>query len=158
MKKIALFLALLSAQLATAATSPIMKKYGYACKSVEVVIDSIVRNDSIRGHVVGLPTEAYDHFKMIFYVKTNRWYIHPYEYAQNQSEGYSFTYLRPDGSFKMRTVLRDVPAKRLAAVLVPRSYKIRNQRFWLHGIFGFFGITKGSCSYTTVNGNGDFFL
>jgi hypothetical protein len=158
MKKIVLILALMSAYVANAATSPIMKKYGYACKSVEVVIDSIVRNDSISGHVVGLPTDAYDQFEMIFYVKTNRWYIHPYEYSSNQGEGYSFTYLNPDGSFKIKTILRDVPAKKLAAVLVPRTYKIRNQRLWLNGIFGFFGITRGSCQHTIVNGNGDFFL
>lgn len=158
MKIIILMLGLMIVNFASANEPSIMQQYGYSCKNVQVVVDSVIKNNSINGHVVGLPTEAYDKFKMVFYIKTNRWYIHPYAYTTDQAEGYSYTNLRADGSFKIKTILRDVPAKKLAAVLVPKNYKIRNQHIALKPIFGIWGILKGACNYTTVKGNGDFFL
>ncbi len=137
-------------------TKQILKDNKYACKSTEVVIDSIVANDKITGHVKGLPQDSYKDFKMVFYVQTNRWYVHPFE---NSDEGSTFANLNHNGTFSIQTVRRQVPSKKLVAVLVPKSYKIRSQRFLLKPFLGFIGgILKYECAHTIVDGNGDFFL
>lgn len=133
----------------------ILKEYSYACKSSEMVVDSIVKNDYIKGHVKGLPTDAMKKFKVLVYVKTNRWYIHPYAWNENHGEGYSYAHLNENGEFKIRTVLR-VPASEMVAMLVPRPVKVSNQKFWLKPIWGIFGGVKYQCTHTHVQGNGDF--
>lgn len=131
-----------------------LKEYNYACKSVEVNIDSIEKNEWITGHVKGLPEDALEKFKMIFYVKTNRWYIHPFAGA---GEGETYAKLNENGEFKIRTVKRNVSATKLVAVLVPIPVKIKPQRLWLKPLLGIFGgILKFSCASTLVDGNGDF--
>jgi hypothetical protein len=134
----------------------VLKEYSYACKSTEVSVDSIVRNDHIKGHITGLPVEAYDKFKVVFYVKTNVWYVHPYTYYEGQDEGYSYSSLDAQGGFKVKTVLRNIPAKELAAVLVPKAYKIKDRRWWLKPVVGIGGVLKFQCAHQLVPGNGDF--
>lgn len=134
-----------------------LKEYSYACKTAQVSVDSIIPNESISGHVTGLPTEALDKFKMVFYVKTNVWYVHPYKYYNGQEEGYSYSNLNANGEFKVKTVRRQIPSKEMVAVLVPKSFKIRSQRWWLNPIFGFIGgILKYECAHQRISGNGDF--
>lgn len=129
------------------------------CRSAEVVVDEIVKDSHITGHVKGLPTQALDKFKVVFYVKTNYWYVHPYSYYEGQEAGYSYSNLDGNGNFKVKTVRREVPAKKMAVVVVPKSYKIRTRKFWLKPLFGFFGgVLKNECNHTIVEGNGDFFL
>lgn len=138
-------------------TKRTLKEYNYACRNTEVSVDSIVANEHIQGHIKGLPTEAFDKFMVVFYVKTNRWYIHPYTYYEGQEEGYSFSNLTANGSFEVKSVKRAVPSKELAAVLVPKTFKIRSQSWLLNPLFGFLGgILKYDCAYTRVPGNGDF--
>lgn len=148
-----------SALAAKSETRQILREYKNECKSTVVSVDEIVKNSHIKGHVKGLPTEAYDKFKVVFYVKTNRWYVHPYTHHENQEEGYSYSNLNATGEFKVRTVRRDVPSSKMAVVVVPRSYKITNQKWWLKPLFGFFGgVLKNQCNHTIVPGNGDFFM
>lgn len=140
-------------------TRGILHEYKNECRTTEVHVDEIVKNSHIKGHIKGLPTEAYDKFKVVFYVKTNRWYVHPYTYYEGQEEGYSYSNLKANGEFKVKTVRRDVPSKKMAVVLVPRSYKIVSQRWWLKPLFGIFGgVLKNQCNHTIVQGNGDFFM
>lgn len=138
-------------------TRQTLNEYAYACPSTEVVVDSIVKNETIKGHVKGLPAQAYKDFKVVFYVKTNVWYIHPYQYYPGQDEGYSYSNLNSNGEFQVKTVLRQVPSAAMAAVLVPKSFKIRNYRWWLRPLLGFVGgVLKFQCSHAIVKGNGDF--
>lgn len=159
MKVMLLTFALLTVQSAWASwkseTKAILKEYAYACKTAEVSIDSIVRDDLIKGHVKGLPQDAYEKFKMVFYVKTNRWYVHPFI---SQEAGVGHALIKEDGSFEIKTIKRDVPAKQLAAVLVPKPYEVRSQRFILRPLFGFIGgVLKYQCNHKLVQGNGEFF-
>lgn len=134
-----------------------LHQHSEACDASEVKIDSIVKNQYIKGHVTGLPAEALDDFKMVFYIKTNIWYVHPYQYYPDQEEGYSYSNLNAKGEFQVKTVRRDVPARYLAAVLVPKSFKIRHRRWWLRPLLGFVGgVLKFQCNHTIVKGNGDF--
>jgi hypothetical protein len=158
------FIALLTLSLSFSAlaswraeTRKTLKDYSYACKSTQVSIDSVVANEWIKGHVTGLPTEAMDKFKVVFYVKTNRWYVHPYQYYEGQQEGYSYANLTATGEFKVKTLKRAVPSKELAAVVVPKSFKISSQKWWLKPILGFIGgVLKYQCSSVVIPGNGDF--
>jgi hypothetical protein len=137
----------------------ILSEFRNECRTTVVTVDEIVKNSHIKGHITGLPSNAYGDFKVVFYVKTNRWYVHPYSHYENQEEGYSYSNLSQNGTFWVRTVRRDVPAQKLAVVLVPRSYKIARQKFWLKPLFGIFGgVLKGQCNHTIVPGNGDFFI
>ena len=160
--KLFVFLILLSFSFASSAswkseTKKTLKEYSYACKQTEVSIDSITANDWIKGHISGLPTEALDQFKVVFYVKTNVWYVHPYAYYEGQQEGYSYSHLNARGEFKVKTVKRNIPSKELAAVVVPRSFKIKAQKWWLKPALGFIGgLLKFQCAHTVVPGNGDF--
>ncbi len=133
--------------------------YKKECKTAKVVVEEIVKNSHIKGHVEGLPSEAFEKFKVVFYVKTNRWYVHPYTWHENQEEGYSYSNLNSNGEFWVRTVSRDVPSQKMAVVVVPKNYKITNQKGWLKPLFGIFGgVLKNQCNHVIVPGNGDFFL
>lgn len=133
--------------------------YKKECKNTKVFVDEIVRDSHIKGHITGLPSEAYADFKVVFYVKTNRWYVHPYTYYEGQEEGYSFSNLNSSGEFYVRTVRRDVPAKEMAVVVVPKDYYIARQRFLLKPFLGLFGgVLKDQCNHTIVPGTGDFFM
>lgn len=140
-----------------AETKKILKEYKYACDTTQVAVDLIVPNHYIKGHVTGLPTEAFDKFKVVFYVKTNVWYVHPYAYYEGQEEGYSYSNLNSKGDFKVKTIKRAIPSKELAVVLVPRQFKIKDQKWWLNPILGFIGgVLKFDCANVLVPGNGDF--
>lgn len=165
MKTILLLLGLLSLSSSSFAevdleTYGVLQEYDYACRNVQVHIDRIERNKAIEGHVTGLPQEAHKLFKVVFYVKTNRWYIHPYENNSDQDgDGVSFAYLASDGTFAIKSVRREVPSRYLAAVLFPRKHRIVNSARRLHPLWGIFGgLTKHACNYTVIKGNGDFFL
>lgn len=128
------------------------------CKTSEIVVDEIIRDTHIRGHINGLPQAAYDKFKVVFYVKTNRWYVHPYSYYEGQEEGYSYSNLNSNGEFKVKTVRRAIPSSELAVVLVPKNYKIKSQKFLLKPFLGLFGgVLKDQCAHVIIPGNGDFF-
>lgn len=162
MKAIGLVLALLTSMSAFAGwrseTRATLREYKAECKSTKVSVDEIVKNSHIKGHISGLPTQAYEDFKVVFYVKTNRWYVHPYSYYEGQEEGYSYSNLNANGEFQVKTVRRDVPSKELAVVLVPKTFKIKSQKWWLKPILGIFGgVLKHQCNHTIVPGNGDFF-
>lgn len=137
----------------------VLKEYRNECRNSIVSVDEIVKDSHIKGRITGLPTDALDKFKVIFYVKTNRWYVHPYTYYEGQEEGYSYSNLTANGEFWVRTVSRKIPSKQLAVAVVPKSYKMYSQKFWLRPLFGIFGgVLKYQCAHTIVKGNGDFFM
>jgi hypothetical protein len=109
---------------------------------VAVVISDITENTRIVGRISGVPPEKVDQYKVLVYVKTDKWYIHPYERG---GEGLSFassrrtwraarTPLRQrpqerrpmainrDGSWRIETVKRRFPADLVAALVVHHDY------------------------------------
>lgn len=142
----------------SAFANPVIE-YKNECKNSVVTVDEIVKNSHIKGHVKGLPTDALNKFKAVFYVKTNRWYVHPYTDTPNYGEGYSYSNLNLNGEFFIKTVRREVPSNKLAVVIVPKSYKISAQRWLLNPFLGIFGgVLKNKCTHTIISGNGDFFM
>lgn len=131
----------------------LLREYGTECRTATVSVDEVIKNEHIKGRVVGLPTQALDKFKVVFYVKTNRWYVHPYTQGE---DGYSYSTLTADGEFSIRTVLR-VPSKSLAVVVMPKQVENHSQHWLLKPFLGLFGgVTKYNCTWTTFAGNGDF--
>jgi len=87
-------------------------------EGVDISIDKIVRNDHISGRVSGLTSKGTSELKVIVYVKTDKWYIHPYK---SGGDGKSFASIETDGSWKIETVRRDFAASQIAALVVERS-------------------------------------
>lgn len=70
---------------------------------------------ALEGRVEGLPPRDVDKYKILVYVLTDKWYIHPY--AENR-EGSGYARIQPDGSWSIRTVFRGYQAYRVAFLLV----------------------------------------
>lgn len=88
-------------------------------QQVSITIDLIIPDERIAGHIRGLTTVNYPNYKVIVYVQTDRWYIHPYV---GQGEGLSWASIQEDGIWQIQTVLREFKAVRVAALLVQRNY------------------------------------
>ncbi len=137
-------------------TNAILRQYKYACRNTELKVDEVVRDSHIAGHLKGIPQDAYNKFKVIFYVKTDRWYAHPYYLPENPEEGVSYAKINDDGTFRIPSVRRRVPASRLAVSVVPAPYVIKSQRAWLKPFLGLFGgVFKYSCRGVTYKLNGE---
>jgi hypothetical protein len=137
-------------------TRQILKDNRYACRNSELAIDEIVADKHIKGHIKGLPQDAIENFKVIFYVKTNRWYAHPFFMPENPQEGVAYAKINDDGTFEIQTVRRQVPASRLAVSVVPAPYVIKSRRSWLKPFLGLFGgVFKFSCRGIVVPVSGE---
>jgi hypothetical protein len=88
-------------------------------QGISIEIDEILANEHIRGYVRNLSIEEYFNFKVVVYVHTDQWYIHPYA---GQGEGLSWASIREDGSWVIPTVRREYRANQVAALLVRRNY------------------------------------
>lgn len=82
---------------------------------VEVSIDSISRDYKIEGRVIGLTEEARKGHKVVVFVRTDKWYIHPF--AQG-GDGKSWASIAPGGVWKISTVKREYPASSVAVLVV----------------------------------------
>ncbi|MEW6617844.1 MAG: hypothetical protein AB1422_00585 [bacterium] len=88
-------------------------------EEVSIKIDEIVPDSYIRGRVFGLDKSQYSQYKVVVYVKTDKWYIHPYA---DGGEGFTFAKIKGDGSWEIQTVKRPWPAREVATFIVKRDY------------------------------------
>jgi hypothetical protein len=86
---------------------------------VSVTITQITENSRIRGKMTGIPADRVGDYKVLVYVKTDRWYIHPYERG---GDGLSWASVNSDGSWQIATVKRQFLADYVAALVVRREY------------------------------------
>lgn len=91
---------------------------------VTVSIDQIVMNDHVSGKVSGLTNRGTSKFKVVAYVKTDKWYIHPYERGGDRK---SFALINSDGSWQIETVRRDFAASEIAVLVVEYSSEVPSQ-------------------------------
>ena len=80
--------------------------------------NSIVANQAITGHV---STQISPGNRVVVYVHTNRWYIHPYA---GQGDGLSWASIKPNGSWKLKTVKREFDANQVGAFVIPAGAPI----------------------------------
>lgn len=85
---------------------------------IRIKISQVIPNQYIYGTVEGLKAETYKDYKVLIYVLTDQWYIHPYETG---AEGRTFASINDDGTWKIQTVQRKRQASRLASLLTKRT-------------------------------------
>lgn len=79
---------------------------------------SFQQGQIIEGQVVGLEPNSYGAYKVVAYVLTNKWYIHP---EAVNTPGLGFAHLDSEGQWRLQTVWRGYQATKLAFLLVPRE-------------------------------------
>ena len=84
-----------------------------------VTMQHFVSGESISGKVAGLRAEDVGKYKVVLYVLTNKWYIHPF--AEN-TEGTGYGSITADGSWTMKTVNRSNHPFKLAILVVPMDH------------------------------------
>lgn len=84
-----------------------------------ISIDNIVPDQSIGGRVSGLPQGSQGKYKVVVYVRTDQWYVHPYA---GQGEGASWAPVQSDGSWEIGTVKRRFKSSKVAALVVRKDY------------------------------------
>jgi hypothetical protein len=107
---------LLSAMASSLILFPTICSYS---QTVRVSIDRIDENSLISGHVTGLDKIMAKGYRVVVYVHTDKWYIHPYA---GQGEGKSWSSIADDGSWTLETVKRDFPADEMTALVVAQGY------------------------------------
>lgn len=91
---------------------------GTALAAATIDITDIQQDIVILGKVSGLKGPL-NNYKVLVYVKTDRWYIHPFA---SGGPGKSYAEIHDDGTWEIQTVLRYHPASSVAAVVVARDY------------------------------------
>ncbi len=132
-----------------AMTKKILQNHAAECAVAKINVTQIVKNSHIQGKVSGLKEASLEDFKMIFYVQTQGWYVHPYQYNPAQPSGYSYSDLTTGGNFWIRSVFR-TPAKKMLAILVPSTHLIYNRKSNSSDLL------KYACASVEIPGNGDF--
>lgn len=87
-------------------------------EQIAIRIDEIRENDYIAGSVTGLTKKGRGQLKVVVYVETDKWYIHPYERG---GENKSWASIQANGSWTIETIRREFAASRVAALLVERD-------------------------------------
>lgn len=113
---------LLTTVLAIAAISlaplPIANNKANSQPRVTIEIENIFKDDHIKGSVVGLLENGIESHIVLVYVKTDKWYIHPY--AQG-IEGKSYAKIQDDGSWTIDTIYRPFETSSVAALVVKKD-------------------------------------
>lgn len=84
-------------------------------EEISVSVTSIEAGAFVRGRVSGIPAGKAQAYKVILYVHTDKWHIHPYE---GQGEGKSWASIDDDGRWEIQTEQREFSANQLAVLVV----------------------------------------
>jgi len=93
-------------------------------EGVSLTITAIVQDDHIAGTVSGLTEQGRSLYKVVTFVKTDRWYVHPYA---DGGEGKSYALIGPKGAWTIESIYRGIPASAVGILLVRREAKIPPQ-------------------------------
>lgn len=83
--------------------------------NINLEMTDFVSNDYIKGRVYGLDEGNFDNYKVVLYVLTDKWYIHPF--AEN-SDGRGYASIKTGGNWEISTIWRGYQAYKLAILLV----------------------------------------
>ncbi len=84
----------------------------------EIVMTDFVSRAQILGTVTGIPSGDHGKYKVLVYVLTDKWYIHP---SAVGSEGHGYAQVNRDGTWRIGTVFRGYQATLVAFLLVPKE-------------------------------------
>ena len=85
---------------------------------VKIEMTAFRSQEYIRGKVTGLDSKQFSNYKIVAYVLTDQWYIHPW--AQN-APGKGYATIDPAGNWTLETVWRGYQAYKIAFLLVPKQ-------------------------------------
>lgn len=100
------------------ASLPMINNLANSQEGVEINIENIIANDQITGQIVGLTQSGKESNKVLVYVKTGMWHIHPYEHG---GEGRSWATINDDGSWNIDTIYRPYGTSSVAALVVSQD-------------------------------------
>lgn len=86
---------------------------------IGIMIDEIRTNQHISGRVRDLSPQDYNKYKILIYVLTDKWYIHPY--ATNE-DGRGYASISRVGTWTISTIFRGNQAYLVAALLVKKDF------------------------------------
>jgi len=87
--------------------------------SARIEIVEFAPNNYISGRIAGISPSEYGRYKVVVYVKTDKWYLHPYERG---GDGLSYASLNRQGEWKINTIRRGFKADKVAYFLVDLDY------------------------------------
>jgi hypothetical protein len=85
----------------------------------KVIMEGFKSGASISGRVIGIKPEEVQKYKVLVYVLTDKWYIHPY--AEN-TEGRGYARVKTDGTWGLLTVNRGHHPTKLAMLVAPKDF------------------------------------
>lgn len=97
------------------------KNVGNNQEGVKVTIKDIISDDQVIGKATGLTPEGKECSKIVLYIKTDKWYIHPYVQG---GEGKSYAAIQNDDFWNIETVYRGFSASSVAALVVRKDSKV----------------------------------
>lgn len=96
-----------------------IKKITEAPGESRIEIKEFIPNNYIRGEIIGPSISDCDKYKVIVYVKTEKWYIHPYERG---GDGLSYAKVNKQCEWRINTIKRDFLVEKVAFFLVDKDY------------------------------------
>lgn len=86
---------------------------------IKVIMEGFKSGTSISGRVSALKPDDVEKYKILVYILTNKWYIHPY--AENV-EGRGYASIKSDGTWSLLTVNRGNHPAKLAILVVVKDF------------------------------------
>lgn len=87
-------------------------------QNIKIIFDKFKKGSFLSGRVEGLAASDLSEYKIIVYVLTDKWYIHPF--AENKA-GRGYALLGKDGEWSIPSVWRGYQAYKVAFLLVPKG-------------------------------------
>ena len=84
----------------------------------KVIMTEFISRSYISGRVEGLSPSEYENYKILVYVLTDKWYIHPW--AEN-AEGRGYASIKDNGTWRISSVWRGYQAYRVAFLLTKKT-------------------------------------
>ncbi|TAL67855.1 MAG: hypothetical protein EPN82_13095 [Bacteroidetes bacterium] len=88
-------------------------------ENIKISVIDFLSDHYIKGIVEGLLEKELKKYKIVVYVLTNKWYIHP---EAVNTEGFGYANIRIDGTWKIKTKWRTFQAYKVAFCLVKKSF------------------------------------
>ncbi len=100
------------------AGKPLQLDVRLASSKVQIRMTDFKKQVYIKGKITGLDPAQYDRYKIVVYVLTDQWYIHPY--AVNEA-GKGYANIDHQGNWQLQTVWRGYQAFKVAFLLVRKE-------------------------------------
>ncbi len=102
-----------------------------SAKSVRMIVEEFYPGEQIRGEIAGIHTSLCNRYSVVVYVRTDKWYIHPFAAG---GDGRSYGAVDPLCRWSIATVSRYPLPRELAVLLVDKGFDSPSTVFSLEQI------------------------